>query len=95
MVTQVLITCKGQLPVVDTPPQPAEPPAGTLTDTLMSLPQRSASINTQTQIQLNHCFTEILISVHKFKDFTTWTLRALEQTLDHTDRLLHHTVSYS
>lgn len=50
--TQVCITCTGQLLVVDTPPQPAEPPAGTLTDTLTSPPQRNESWNKHAQIQL-------------------------------------------
>lgn len=49
MYTQVQITCTGQLPVADTPPQPAGPPVGTLTDTLMSPPQSSGSTNTQSQ----------------------------------------------
>lgn len=43
--TQVQITCTGQLLVVDTPPQPAEPPVGTLIDILLSLPQSSESTN--------------------------------------------------
>lgn len=46
----VCITCTGQLLVVDTPPQPAEPPAGTLTDTLTSPPQRNESWNKHSQI---------------------------------------------
>lgn len=40
------ITCTGQLLAADTPPQPAGPPAGTLTDTLLSLPPSSGSGNT-------------------------------------------------
>lgn len=40
------ITCTGQLLAADTPPQPAGPPGGTLTDTLLSLPLSSESGNT-------------------------------------------------
>lgn len=48
------ITCTGQLLVVDTPPQPAEPPVGTLTGTLLFPRQSSESTNIHdTKIQLN------------------------------------------
>lgn len=47
--TQVQITCTGQHPVADTLPQPAETPAGTLTDTLLSPQQSSESTNIHTQ----------------------------------------------
>lgn len=38
-----VITCTGPHPVVGTPPQPAEPPVGTQTDTPTSLPPSSES----------------------------------------------------
>lgn len=44
------ITCTSQLLAADTPPQPAEPPAGTRTDTPLSPPQSSESGSAQEQM---------------------------------------------
>lgn len=48
---QVWITCTSQPLAADTPPQPAEPPVGTRTDTPPSRPQSSESGSTREQMQ--------------------------------------------